>query len=122
MPGAFAQKGIAPPQAAERSLFDKGQKLVTAGRGEVGRLTLQTLINVYPESSLVPQAEALIRESWATEEKQDLEAVGLLAAAEEKLKAGKVDSGKLALQTLINLYPANRLRPKAQEMLDRLAQ
>lgn len=122
-PSATGQKSVdVPKSSVEQTLYDKGQKLIDEGRFEVGRFTLQTMVNLYPKSSLIAQAEAKIRESWVKEPSRDFESFQLYERAQAKIKAGNLESGRLGLQTLINLYPKSAYAPLAHSVLDRTAQ
>lgn len=78
-PGAaLAQKKAKAPRkdAAEQSnaaaapdkvLFDRGTRAIQRGRHEIARLTLQTLINTYPDSEYLAKAKLAIGDSFFKE-------------------------------------------------------
>src|SRR5215475_1811783 len=58
-----ADNSVAP----DRVLFDRAMKDIKKGRQEVGRLTLQTLINTYPDSEFLAKAKLAIGDSYYKE-------------------------------------------------------
>ena len=54
-------------QQPDKVLFDKAQHDVEKGHYEVGRLTLNTLINTYDTSEYLAKAKLLIADSWYRE-------------------------------------------------------
>lgn len=58
---------VAPGSAPDKLLFSKAQVEIDHGRYDVGRLTLQTLINTYPDSEYLSQAKLLTANSYYKE-------------------------------------------------------
>src|ERR1700690_1650823 len=54
-------------QQPDKVLFDKAQHDIEKGHYEVGRLTLNTLINTYDTSEFLAKAKLLIADSWYRE-------------------------------------------------------
>ena len=67
----YAEVGSGPP---DKVLFDRGMVAVHQKRFDVARLSLQTLVNTYPDSSYARRAEVVLDdpriancgESWCT--------------------------------------------------------
>jgi outer membrane protein assembly factor BamD len=53
--------------APDKILYDRAMKDIKKGRQEVGRLTLQTLINTYPDSEFLAKAKLAIADSYYKE-------------------------------------------------------
>ncbi len=53
--------------APDKVLYDRAMKDIKKGRHEVGRLTLQTLINTYPDSEFLADAKLAIADSYYKE-------------------------------------------------------
>lgn len=53
--------------APDKVLYDRATKDIKKGRQEVGRLTLQTLINTYPDSEYLAKAKLAIADSYYKE-------------------------------------------------------
>ncbi len=53
--------------APDKVLYDRAMKNIKKGRHEVGRLTLQTLINTYPDSEYLADAKLAIADSYYKE-------------------------------------------------------
>ena len=53
--------------APDKVLYDRAMKDIKKGRQEVGRLTLQTLINTYPDSEFLADAKLAIADSYYKE-------------------------------------------------------
>src|SRR5262245_51540913 len=51
----------------DRALFDRAMRDIGKNRFTVARLTLQTLINTYPDSEYLPQAKYAMAESFYKE-------------------------------------------------------
>src|SRR5262245_18141836 len=51
----------------DRALFDRAMRDISKNKFTVGRLTLQTLINTYPDSEYLPQAKYAMAESFFKE-------------------------------------------------------
>lgn len=53
--------------APDKVLYDRAMKNIKKGRQEIGRLTLQTLINTYPDSEFLAKAKLAIADSYYKE-------------------------------------------------------
>lgn len=53
--------------APDKVLYDRAMKDIKKGKQEVGRLTLQTLINTYPDSEFLAKAKLAIADSYYKE-------------------------------------------------------
>ena len=60
---AAADNSVAP----DKVLYDRAMKDLKKGRHEIGRLTLQTLINTYPDSEYLADAKLSIADSYYRE-------------------------------------------------------
>ena len=60
---ADTESSVAP----DKILYDRAMKDIKKGRHEVGRLTLQTLINTYPDSEYLADAKLAIADSYYKE-------------------------------------------------------
>jgi len=60
---AASDNSVAP----DKVLYDRAMKDLKKGRHEVGRLTLQTLINTYPDSEFLADAKLAIADSYYKE-------------------------------------------------------
>jgi len=58
---------FAPGEQPDKVLYQKATNEITHGRFEVGRLTLQTLINTYPDSEYLSKAKLEIANSYYSE-------------------------------------------------------
>jgi len=58
-----ADSSVAP----DKVLYDRAMKNIKKGRQEIGRLTLQTLINTYPDSEFLAKAKLAIADSYYKE-------------------------------------------------------
>ena len=58
---------FAPGEQPDKVLYQKARNEITHGRYEVGRLTLQTLINTYPDSEYLSKAKLAIADSYYSE-------------------------------------------------------
>jgi outer membrane protein assembly factor BamD len=58
---------FAPGEQPDKVLYQKATHEVSHGRYEVGRLTLQTLINTYPDSEYLSKAKLAIADSYYRE-------------------------------------------------------
>jgi outer membrane protein assembly factor BamD len=58
---------IAPGDQPDKVLYEKAKSEIDHGRYDVGRLTLQTLINTYPDSELLSRAKLLTADSYYKE-------------------------------------------------------
>ena len=55
---------VNPGDQPDKILFEKATNEITHGRYDVGRLTLQTLINTYPDSEYLAKAKLAIADSY----------------------------------------------------------
>jgi outer membrane protein assembly factor BamD len=55
---------VAPGDQPDKILFEKATTEITKGRYDVGRLTLQVLINTYPDSEYLSRAKLLTAQSY----------------------------------------------------------
>ncbi len=51
----------------DKVLFDRAMDALKHNRYDVGRLTLQTLINTYPDSEFIARAKLAVADSWYAE-------------------------------------------------------
>src|ERR1700674_2847256 len=51
----------------DKVLFDKAMDAMRHNRFDVARLTLQTLINTYPDSEYIARAKLAVADSWYSE-------------------------------------------------------
>jgi outer membrane protein assembly factor BamD len=58
---------FAPGDQPDKILYEKATQEITHGRYDVGRLTLQTLINTYPDSEFLSKAKLAIADSYYSE-------------------------------------------------------
>jgi outer membrane protein assembly factor BamD len=58
---------VNPSDQPDKILFDKATSEIARGRYDVGRLTLQTLINTYPDSEFLAKAKLAIADSYYNE-------------------------------------------------------
>jgi outer membrane protein assembly factor BamD len=58
---------VAPGSQPDKVLFEKAKAEIDGGRYDVGRLTLQTMINTYPDSELLSKAKLLTADSYYKE-------------------------------------------------------
>jgi len=58
---------VNPGDQPDKILFEKAMKEINRGRYDVGRLTLQTLINTYPDSEYLAKAKLAIADSYYNE-------------------------------------------------------
>lgn len=107
--------GQIAPSIEEAVLYERGTKLIDAGQFEKARLSLQTLINVYPATPLRRQARASIRTSWIRQGVVDPDPMLLYQEGQTRAAAGNTEAALLALQTLINLYPSSEYAQKAKQ-------
>lgn len=97
----FAMCALGSPDAAT-VLFDHGVKDVQSGNLARGRLTLQTLINTYPDSPLAAEAQ------------DELNAGKLYDEGMARMQQGRYDAAEFTFQTLLSVYPESRLAKPAQ--------
>jgi outer membrane protein assembly factor BamD len=58
---------VGPGDQPDKLLFEKARAEIDSGRYDVGRLTLQTLINTYPDSEFLSKAKLLTADSYYKE-------------------------------------------------------
>lgn len=58
---------FSPGEQPDKVLYEKATNEISHGRYEVGRLTLQTLINTYPDSEYLSKAKLTIADSYYSE-------------------------------------------------------
>ncbi|HUN88839.1 MAG TPA: outer membrane protein assembly factor BamD [Terriglobales bacterium] len=149
--GACSNKKVTNPIAAvdskqpDKILFDRAMDAMKQGKYDVARLTLQTLINTYPDSEYVARAKLAIGDSWYAEggsaaltqaenEYKDFETFfpNTPEAAEAQLKIANIHFREMekpdrdythALRAeeeyryLITQYPDSKLVPEAKQKL-----
>lgn len=129
----------------DKILFDRAMDAMKQGKYDVARLTLQTMINTYPDSEFVARAKLAIGDSWYAEggsaslaqaenEYKDFETFfpNTPEAAEAQLKIANIHFKEMekpdrdythALRAeeeyryLITQYPDSKLVPEAKEKL-----
>src|SRR6185312_5070881 len=129
----------------DKVLFDQAMDALQHGKYDVTRLTLQTLINTYPDSEYVARAKLAIGDSWYAEgtsaamiqaenEYKDFQTFfpNMPEAAEAQLKIANIHYREMekpdrdythALRAeeeyrqLIIQYPDNKLVPEAKQRL-----
>lgn len=117
--GALLAGGMAMAQARpDGALYEQGLRQIEGGQFERARLSLQTLLNVYPSSPLRDPARTAIRTSWIREGMANPDAMLLFQEGQTRLSAGRHDAARLAFQTLINLYPSSEYAVKARRLVD----
>jgi outer membrane protein assembly factor BamD len=90
----------APPSTLDepdRVLFERAGRDMQKSRFTVSRLTLQTLINTYPDSDYLPQAKYMMAESFYREE-----------------SSASLTQAETAFKDYITFFPANPLAADAQ--------
>src|SRR5205807_5870218 len=71
--GACTNKKVNNPLAnvgskqPDKVLFDRAMDAMQHGRYDVARMTLQTLINTYPDSEFIARAKLAVGDSWYAE-------------------------------------------------------
>jgi outer membrane protein assembly factor BamD len=58
---------VAPGDQPDKILYQKASREIAKGRYDVGRLTLQTLINTYPDSEYLAKAKLAVADSYYQE-------------------------------------------------------
>src|SRR6201997_5064898 len=129
----------------DKVLFDKAMDAMRHNRFDVARLTLQTLINTYPDSEYVARAKLAVGDSWYAEggsaalaqteiEYKDFQTFfpNMKEAAEAQLKIANIHyqqmekpdrdythamRGEEEYRNLILQYPENKLVPEAKQRL-----
>lgn len=149
--GACSNKKIKNPIAnvdskqPDKVLFDQAMDALQHGKYDVTRLTLQTLINTYPDSEYVARAKLAIGDSWYAEgtsaslvqaenEYKDFETFfpNMPEAAEAQLKIANIHFKEMEkpdrdfthavraqdeYRYLITTYPDSKLVPDARQKL-----
>ena len=149
--GACSNKKVSNPIAAvdskqpDKILFDRAMQAMKDGKYDVARLTLQTLINTYPDSEYVARAKLAIGDSWYAEggsagltqaenEYKDFETFfpNSPEAAEAQLKIANIHFREMEkpdrdythamraeeeYRYLITTYPDSKLVPEANQKL-----
>jgi tetratricopeptide (TPR) repeat protein len=87
---------------AAQLLFDTGVKDVDSGKLERARLTLQTLVNTYPNDPLAAGA------------KDELNAIELFEEGQDRMRQGRYDAAEFTFETLLSVYPKSQLVPRAE--------
>jgi len=132
-------------QQPDKVLYDRAMKDLDAGKFTVARLTLQTLINAYPDSEYLARAKMSIADSWyregGTEGLAQAEAEykdfitffpTMKEASEAQLKVAEIHFRQLQkpdrdpthaeraeqeLKLFLTNYPDSPLRPKALQLM-----
>ena len=129
----------------DKVLFDKAMEAMRHNRFDVARLTLQTLINTYPDSEFIARAKLAVGDSWyaeggtaamaqAEQEYSDFQIFfpNMPEAAEAQLKIANIHYQQMEkadrdytnakraedeYRKLILQYPENKLVPEAKQRL-----
>src|ERR1043166_4540505 len=129
----------------DKVLFDKAMDAMRHNRFDVARLTLQTLINTYPDSEFVARAKLAVGDSWyaeggtaalaqAEQEYKDFETFfpNMPEAAEAQLKIANIHYRQMEkpdrdythamraeeeYRKMILQYPDSKLVPEAKQRL-----
>ena len=129
----------------DKVLFDKAMEAMRHNRFDVARLTLQTLINTYPDSEFIARAKLAVGDSWyaeggaaalaqAEQEYRDFQIFfpNMPEAAEAQLKIANIHYQQMEkadrdytnakraedeYRNLILQYPDNKLVPEAKQRL-----
>jgi outer membrane protein assembly factor BamD len=129
----------------DKVLFDRAMDALKHNKFDVARMTLQTLINTYPDSEFVARAKLAIGDSWYAEggtaalqqaeaEYKDFETFfpNMPEAAEAQFKVATIHYSQMEkpdrdfthakraedeLRNMIQQYPDSPLLPKAKERL-----
>lgn len=149
--GACSNKKVKNPIASvdskqpDKILFDRAMDAMKSGKYDVARLTLQTLINTYPDSEFVARAKLAVGDSWYAEggaaaltqaenEYKDFETFfpNMPEAAEAQLKIANIHYREMEkpdrdfthamraeeeYRYLIQQYPDSKLVPEAKQRL-----
>jgi predicted Zn-dependent protease len=87
---------------AAQLLFQTGVQDAESGKLERARLTLQTLVNTYPQDPLAPSAKA------------EIEVIELFQEGERLIQEGRFDAAAFTFHTLISVYPESPLVKQAE--------
>jgi outer membrane protein assembly factor BamD len=150
MPACTNKKAVNPlakvdSKQPDKVLFDKAMEAMRHNRFDVARLTLQTLINTYPDSEYVARAKLAVGDSWyaeggtaslaqAEQEFRDFETFfpNMPEAAEAQLKIANIQFQQMEktdrdythtkraedeYRNLIMQYPDSKLVPEAKQRL-----
>src|SRR6202451_740626 len=129
----------------DKVLFDKAMDAMKHNRFDVARMTLQTLINTYPDSEYIARAKLAVGDSWyaeggtasleqAEQEYRDFETFfpNMPEAAEAQLKIANIQYQQMEkadrdfthaqraedeYRNLILQYPDSKLVPEAKQRL-----
>jgi outer membrane protein assembly factor BamD len=129
----------------DKVLFDKAMDAMRHNRFDVARLTLQTLINTYPDSEFIARAKLAVGDSWyaeggtaalaqAEQEYSDFQIFfpNMPEAAEAQLKIANIHYQQMEkpdrdytnakraedeYRKLVLQYPENKLVPEAKQRL-----
>lgn len=129
----------------DKVLFDRAMDAMKHGKYDVARITLQTLINTYPDSEYIARAKLAVGDSWYAEgnaaayqqaevEYKDFETFfpNLPEAAEAQLKIANMHYNQMEkpdrdythamraedeYRALIQQYPDSKLLPQAKQRL-----
>jgi len=129
----------------DKVLFDKAMEAMRRNRFDVARLTLQTLINTYPDSEFIARAKLAVGDSWyaeggtaalaqAEQEYSDFEIFfpNMKEAAEAQLKIANIHYQQMEkadrdythakraedeYRKMILTYPDSKLVPEAKQRL-----
>lgn len=106
-----------PPSPDEDALYRRALSLIEANQFDRARLTLSTLLNVYPKTGLRAPANTAIRTSWVRQGIADPDAFLLFQEAQTRVAAGKREAALLAFETLVNVYPASDCARQAKHAI-----
>jgi len=129
----------------DKVLFDRSMDAMKKGKYDVARLTLQTLINTYPDSEFVARAKLAVGDSWYAEggttslQQAEIEYLDFITffpnmpeAAEAKLKVAMIHYRQMEkadrdythakraeeeLRQMMQQFPDSKLLPEAKERL-----
>src|SRR5277367_168697 len=129
----------------DKVLFDRAMDAMKHNRFDVARMTLQTLINTYPDSEYIARAKLAVADSWYAEggstamqqaeiEYKDFKTFfpNMPEAAEAQLKVANIhyqemekpdrdythaEKAEEEYRALIQEYPDSKLVPKAKQRL-----
>ena len=129
----------------DKVLFDRAMEAMKKGKYDVARITLQTLINTYPDSEFIARAKLAVGDSWYAEgttaayqqaevEYKDFETFfpNLPEAAEAQLKVANMHYKQMEkpdrdythamraedeYRAMIQQYPEHKLIPEAKQRL-----
>ena len=132
-------------QQPDKVLFDRSMDAMKHNKFEVARMTLQTLINTYPDSEFVARAKLAVGDSWYAEggsagyaqaenEYNDFKTFfpNMPEAAEAQMKIGKIHYDQMekadrdfthakraeeAYRIMIQEFPDSKLVPEAKAKL-----